>query len=1495
MGSLGFRVVASFAALLVLGTFGLAAAQPFPDVTPGFPNVPQTAGQALAGLMAPEQGRTAIIAYHNGVVFTVPEVPSSQPGADHLVRTWDLADPAEPQLLTVEGVTTMPINAHGYFKSGEYLVLGPNWPVGQEWSFRATAPLDVERGSYPGLYCAGVRGCLFDPWFVSDTFWSYGDVEGDATLSLRGTELARWDHLGLTGVIGHPFLIGDLLIFASDQSRTGVATYDVSDPTNPVLLDVLTDGGPGGYWPELWGGDGKLYVVFPYRTGGDGMRVVDVTDPTDIRFVVDVPLPGTSAMYAQFQDEYAFIGDHKVDMRTFQSVLDFDSANVERPHEPGVYGMDISQFALPLGNLLITGGVGPNEGMAVWAHQSAPDTRGPSVGYHIPQAGRSGYAVGAPITLLIHETLETPTIVNGLTFIVRPLGGAAIAGRLTFSFDDILTFTPDSPLAADTTYEVILPAGGIKDAAGNAIDGYSFTFSTGAALGGNQPPVVDSFAPSAWPVTPGADVTLSVVAVDPEGDALEYRFDPGDGSPRTAWSTSTDVVFRYAAAGHYRATVQARDPNGAVASRAAVVTVVTPPAGPQQPTRSTSVVCDAGGRRVIGVNPDNDSLAALDADAATLLWEKAACDDPRGVARAASGEFWVTCHGEDQIVVLGPSGDPVDQIAVGYGAAPFGIVLTPDGATALVSLFGSGEVARFDTDTRNETGRVIVGPRPRALAVSPDGNDVYVTRFLSAPDYAEIWQVDVASLVVVDTLYVDKMGGEFHRDGTAEGRGTPNQLTGIVLSPDGGSLWFTATKPNVERGVLIGPDLDEDNTVRNVVVQVDLATGNTLRAIDLDNSDSASGLTFSPLGDYLLVSLQGNNAVIVLDALAVGVAEGLGSMVTRLATSFAPQGLCVDPTTHRTFTKNLTGRNVTVLETDALFREGRLAIAANDVATVSNEAFALDVLLGKRVFYDASDPRMSGEGYMSCATCHLDGAHDGRTWDFTGRGEGLRNTTTLVGRSAMGHGNVHWTGNFDEIQDFENDIRGAFGGAGFLEDADFATTSAPLGPSKIGLSSDLDALAAYVASLDLTSLPRSPHRNGDGSNTTEAIAGAVVFAAQGCGSCHTTGTFTDSVVGGGTLRDVGTLRTTSGGRLGGPLPGIDTPTLLGLWNTAPYLHDGTAKTLDEVFSTAGGLVLPGEEAALAAGAYVVNQWTELNNDDTVRGRAYAALTSANASAVFSGVDGGSGGVGEVELRYSGAAQTATVFVGSVGYPAVLPDTGNVPSWRHVNWQTVRVPGIVFAPGASNTVEVVATSPYPNLSIDEIVVSTRDDLAAASVHRVVDTLPADERTDLLAYLRELDGQNAAPSAGAVFAPRKIKVAGLDRPSGEQTFKLKTVRIDASAEAYDPATDTAVLEIFRSDAKIARYTIAAGDPGWRTSTRRLSWKALAPRADGLRAFRLPAAGQVGTAALRAVDVDLSTLVGADRARLRVTFQMGTADWEGITGPCILSPTAAALKCR
>jgi hypothetical protein len=65
-------------------------------------------------------------------------------------------------------------------------------------------------------------------------------------------------------------------------------------------------------------------------------------------------------------------------------------------------------------------------------------------------------------------------------------------------------------------------------------------------------------------------------------------------------------------------------------------------------------------------------------------------------------------------------------------------------------------------------------------------------------------------------------------------------------------------------------------------------------------------------------------------------------------------------------------------------------------------------------------------------------------------------------------GRLHWSANFDELQDFEGQIRSLAQGSGLMTDAQFntGTRSQPLGDPKAGVSTDLDALAAYVASLN---------------------------------------------------------------------------------------------------------------------------------------------------------------------------------------------------------------------------------------------------------------------------------------------------------------------------------------------------------------------------------------------------------------------------------------------
>jgi cytochrome c peroxidase len=256
----------------------------------------------------------------------------------------------------------------------------------------------------------------------------------------------------------------------------------------------------------------------------------------------------------------------------------------------------------------------------------------------------------------------------------------------------------------------------------------------------------------------------------------------------------------------------------------------------------------------------------------------------------------------------------------------------------------------------------------------------------------------------------------------------------------------------------------------------------------------------------------------------------------------------------------------------------------------ADEPLPPEVLLGKILFHDAADPRLSADAAIACAHCHPDGEDDGLTWDFTDRGEGLRNTISLLGRAGSGHGPIHWSGNFDEIQDFEHDLRGPFGGLGLLPDDVFHANGldAPLGAPKAGAGAELDALAAYVATLDV--FPPSPDRTPDGGLTAAAARGRALFESPetGCRECHGGPALTDSafieahgaVERTPLLHDVGTLGPGSGLRAGGPLTGLDTPTLHGLWDSAPYLHDGSAPTLRALFNDRNDADRHGRTSAL---------------------------------------------------------------------------------------------------------------------------------------------------------------------------------------------------------------------------------------------------------------------------------------------------------------------------
>ncbi len=531
----------------------------------------------------------------------------------------------------------------------------------------------------------------------------------------------------------------------------------------------------------------------------------------------------------------------------------------------------------------------------------------------------------------------------------------------------------------------------------------------------------------------------------------------------------------------------------------------------------------------------------------------------------AGESLWVACQESDELLEFDATAGKVKQRhALRWGARPYGVAASPDGKSLWVSAEGAGELLRVNTADGSVSETVTFGeagarPAVRGVAVSGDGKRVFVTRFISSADEGQVYEVDAKSGEVTKEHAI--VTDSTSKDEQNSGRGVANYISSIVLSPDGVRATVPAKKDNTLRGVTRdGEALTTDNTVRTIVSQLDLEGGGELfeARLDLDDHDMAFAATYSAVGDVVFVVSQGTNKVDVFDAYS-------GRTVGGASTGLAPQGVALSKD-GKLFVQSFMSRRLDVFDVTGLLAgidsaPKRLA----EVSTVTKESLSDEELLGKQIFYNADSPQMSRSGYVACSTCHLDGGQDGRVWDFTDRGEGLRNTISLRGRAGTGHGPVHWTANFDEIQDFENDMRAHFGGSGLMtnEQFDDGDRSDPLGAKKAGVSKSLDALAAYVTSLD--TFPRSPYREADGSLSDAAKRGQALFNRLDCRTCHAGEPMTDS---GTELHDVGTIKETSGTRRGEKLEGIDTPTLRGLHATAPYLHDGSAATLLDVIDNA---------------------------------------------------------------------------------------------------------------------------------------------------------------------------------------------------------------------------------------------------------------------------------------------------------------------------------------
>jgi YVTN family beta-propeller protein len=777
---------------------------------------------------------------------------------------------------------------------------------------------------------------------------------------------------------------------------------------------------------------------------------------------------------------------------------------------------------------------------------------------------------------------------------------------------------------------------------------------------------VDFLAPSLNAlVTPvkngGAAVTYA--AASPYPGTLEYQWNFGDGTGDSGFSSAPNVSHTFASPGVYTGTLTIKSPDGALVTTQFVQGVAAPAiAGAPGASSNLAVETRAGqNARLWVVNIDNDSVSVFDSVSLGKIAEIAVGSMPRSVAVTPSGAVWVTNKGDATLSVVDPVSLTVSKtVTLPRASQPFGVVAAPNG-NVFVALEALGRVLKLDAAGAT-LASLDVGPSPRHLALSQAGAQLLVSRFITPPQPGEgtatvqttvggvpvggeVLVVDPASLSLLRTI---KLQHSSKPDSEVSARGVPNYLGAAAISRDGKSAFVPSKQDNILRGRRRDQnDLDFQTTVRAVSSRIDL-TGQAedyAGRIDHDNSSVASAAVYDATGIYLFVALETSREIAVVDA--YGKRE-----LFRVDAGRAPQGLVMSPDGRKLYVHNALDRSIGVYDLAPLLDLGRMQLPlASTLASIAIEKLSAQVLRGKQLFYDARDGRLARDGYLSCASCHNDGLSDGRTWDLTNLGEGLRNTISLRGRAGA-QGRLHWSANFDEVQDFEGQIRALSQGTGLMTDATYntGTRAQPLGDPKAGISADLDALAAYVGSL--SSFAPSPFRTASGSLSDSALAGRGVFAAQ-CVSCHGGSAFSDSAA--LALRDVGTIKPSSGSRLGGSLLGLDTPTLRDVWLTAPYLHDGSAVSVSAAIQAHKNLLLTptelanvtaftqqigAEEAAVAApvGAGLVGQYFA---NATLSGGAVLTRTEAVNFDWGTGSPGTGVAVDSFSVRWTGQVSVPT--------------------------------------------------------------------------------------------------------------------------------------------------------------------------------------------------------------------------------------------------------------
>jgi YVTN family beta-propeller protein len=551
------------------------------------------------------------------------------------------------------------------------------------------------------------------------------------------------------------------------------------------------------------------------------------------------------------------------------------------------------------------------------------------------------------------------------------------------------------------------------------------------------------------------------------------------------------------------------------------------------------------GNRLYVVGQESSQLVVVDPIKDKVLEKIKVGERPHSVVLSKDGKSaYISNQWADNIYQIDlNTSQIVDTLATGSG--PAGMVLSPEGEYLYVVNSYSSNISVFDLENLQERRRLKAGNNPVSIAMSPEGSEIYVSSRRSIP--VPHMTSPLTEMTVAGTKYQRVTDRKLFKDAYI--------MENVAVTPSGDMAISTLIRPKnlipavqIERGWMMTQGIGIiDRTKNGRMIQLLTDEPNQYYSDPFD-------IVISPDGKRAYVSQSGVNMVSVLDLEEVRkilsevsdeeletYANHLGMssrfVLARIPTGSNPKGMVISPDGKTLYVAERLDDKIGVINTSTLLTEKSIDLEGPRRRTVARH--------GRQVFHKSDH---TFQNQYACYTCHPDAHEDGLVYNMAGKdmGRNLANVQTL-----RDIGNIppyKWNGKNQTIYK-QDGMR-------------FSTI---LTRTEAFSHKELDALVAFIET-DIENPPNLRY-NPTGELTAAQQRGKEIFyrdfdnfgneipEENRCYTCHPPPNFTNLQ-----MTDVGTLADSDD-----PMK-FDVPQLNNVYESAPYLHDGKAATLEEIWT-----------------------------------------------------------------------------------------------------------------------------------------------------------------------------------------------------------------------------------------------------------------------------------------------------------------------------------------